>query len=118
MRTGTVWSPVRGELTIILGTRPDVLSPRMMHAIEDIAADWRQLDGHIERRSDEITALGKQDRRPTADECAQHRPIISTAIVAAIGTGDEFSKGRDFPAPIAGHLRTDQPGRQFGMAMQ
>ena len=25
-------------------------------------------------------------------------PVISTAVVAAIGTGDGFSKGRDFAA--------------------
>jgi transposase len=33
-----------------------------------------------------------------ADQRARHGPIISSAIVAAIGTGDVFSRGRDFAA--------------------
>ena len=90
---------LRTELPIILGTRTDVLSPRMMHVIEDLATDWRRLDERIEHLSDEITALGKEDsgaQRLTSVPGVG--PIISTAIVAAIGTGDGFSKGRDFAA--------------------
>ena len=33
-----------------------------------------------------------------ADEHSRHRPLISTAMVAAIGTGEAFSCGRDFEA--------------------
>ena len=33
-----------------------------------------------------------------ADECTRNRADISSAMVAAIGTGDAFSKGRDFAA--------------------
>jgi transposase len=33
----------RTELPIILATRSDVLSPRMMRIIEDLAGDWRRL---------------------------------------------------------------------------
>ena len=35
---------LRAELPIILGTRTDVLSPRMARALEDLAGDWRRLD--------------------------------------------------------------------------
>src|SRR6516162_1967196 len=35
-------------------------------------------------------------------------PIISSAMVAAIGSGDAFSKGRDFAAPLC--IR--RPGRR------
>jgi transposase len=35
---------------------------------------------------------------PAADERAGIGPIISSAMVAAIGTGDPFGKGRDFAA--------------------
>jgi transposase len=34
---------LRTELPIILATRSDVLSPRMMRIIEDLAGDWRRL---------------------------------------------------------------------------
>ena len=81
------------------GTRTDVLSPRMLRVIEDLAGDWRRLDERIEGLSSEITVLAEQDaackRLMTVPGIG---PIISSAMVAAIGTGDVFSKGRDFGA--------------------
>jgi len=90
---------LRTELPIILAQRSDVLSSRMMRIIEDLAGDWRRLDERIEGLSAEIAALAEQD---TA--CARLMtvpgigPIISSAMVAAIGNGSVFSKGRDFGA--------------------
>src|SRR5213080_3166111 len=90
---------LRAELPRVLATRSDVLSPRMLRIIEDLAGDWRRLDERIEGLSSEIEALARQDqgcvRLMTVPGIG---PIISTAIVAAIGTGDPFSKGRDFGA--------------------
>jgi transposase len=90
---------LRAELPSILGTRTDVLSPRMLRVIEDLAGDWRRLDERIEGLSGEIDALAHHDkgceRLMTVPGVG---PIISSAIVAAIGTGDAFSKGRDFGA--------------------
>src|SRR5467141_828671 len=45
---------LRTELPIILTTRSNVLSPRMMRMIEDLAGDWRRLDERIQGLSDEI----------------------------------------------------------------
>ena len=39
---------LRAELPSILATRSDVLSPRMLRVIEDLAGDWRRLDERIE----------------------------------------------------------------------
>ena len=90
---------LRAELPGILATRSDVLSPRMLRVIEDLAGDWRRLDERIEGLSSEIAALADQDaackRLMTVPGIG---PIISSAMVAAIGTGDVFSKGRDFGA--------------------
>jgi hypothetical protein len=36
---------LRAALPGILATRIDVLSPRLLHIIEDLVADWRRLDG-------------------------------------------------------------------------
>src|SRR3982075_1092873 len=86
---------LRSELPGILATRTDVLSP----IIEDLAGDWRRLDERIEGLSSEIETLARQDkaceRLMTVPGIG---PIISSAMVAAIGTGDVFSKGRDFGA--------------------
>ena len=90
---------LRAELPGILAKCTDVLSPRMLHLIEDLATDWRRLDERIEGLSDEIGAIAGHDkgceRLMTVPGIG---PIISSAIVAAIGTGDVFSKGRDFGA--------------------
>ena len=90
---------LRAELPGILATRTDVLSPRMVHIIEDLSADWRRLDARIEGLSREIERFARQDQH-----CEQLMtvpgigPIILSAMVAAIGAGDAFSKGRDFGA--------------------
>jgi hypothetical protein len=35
---------LRAQLPEVLGKRTEVLSDRMAHAIEDVAADWRRLE--------------------------------------------------------------------------
>jgi transposase len=90
---------LRTELAGILATRSDVLSPRMMRIIEDLAGDWRRLDERIEGLSGDITSLVEKD--PACERLMTVPgigPSISSAMVAAIGTGDVFSKGRDFAA--------------------
>jgi transposase len=90
---------LRAALPGILGTRTEVLSRRLLHIIEDLVADWRHLDQRIGNVSLQIEALAKQDasceRLMTVPGVG---PIISSATVAAIGTGDVFAKGRDFSA--------------------
>src|SRR5215467_12270265 len=90
---------LRTELPGILATRTDVLSPRMMRLIEELAGDWRRLDERIEGLSTDIANVVAQD--PACERLMTVPgigPIISSAMVAAIGTGDAFSKGRDFGA--------------------
>jgi transposase len=90
---------LRAELPRILATPPDVLSPRMVRVIENLAGDWRRLDERVEGLSSEIEAIACRD-----SGCERLMsvpgigPIISSAMVAAIGTGEAFSKGRDFAA--------------------
>jgi transposase len=90
---------LRVELPTILAKRSDVLSPAMVRLIEDLAGDWRRLDDRIKDLSDEIETLARRDVA-----CERLKsvpgigPIISTAMVAAIGSGEVFSKGRDFAA--------------------
>ena len=90
---------LRMELPRILATPPDVLSPRMVRVIEDLASDWRRLDARIEGLSGEIEELAKRDAGcERLMSVPGIGPIISSAMVAAIGTGEGFSKGRDFAA--------------------
>jgi transposase len=92
---------LRQALPDILAKRTDVLSPRMVRIVADLASDWRQLDERIEPVTDEIETLAKSD-----DGCRRVMtvpgigPIISSAMVAAIGNGAAFARGRDFSAWI------------------
>jgi transposase len=93
---------LRQQLPQLLAARTDVLSPRMIRIIGDLMADWNYLDERIERVTDEIEALAR------ADEGCQQLitvpgvgPIVSSAMVAAIGNGAAFCKGRDFAACLA-----------------
>ena len=90
---------LREELPRLLAAPPEVLSPRMVLIIEGLASDWRQLDTRIEDMSAEIEDLASRDAGcERLMSIPGIGPIISTAMVAAIGTGDGFSKGRDFAA--------------------
>jgi len=90
---------LRQLLPDILAKRTDVLSPRMVRIVSDLAGDWRQLDDRIETVTDEIETLAKAD-----DNCRRVMtvpgigPIISSAMVAGIGNGSAFAKGRDYSA--------------------
>ena len=90
---------MRTALPGILATRCEVLSLRMIRIVEDLAGDWRRLDERIEGLSGEINALARQDAGcERLMSVPGIGPIISSAMVAAIGTGDAFDKGRDFAA--------------------
>lgn len=90
---------LRAEFGDILASRTDALSLPMIHLIEDLALDWRRLDERIDTISGEIERVAKKDagcgRLMTVPGIG---PIISSAMVAAIGDGEAFSKGRDFGA--------------------
>jgi transposase len=71
----------------------------MVRIVEDLVGDWSHLDERIENVTDEIEALSRGDA-----SCQQLMtvpgvgPIIASAMVAAIGNGTAFAKGRDFAA--------------------
>ncbi len=90
---------LRQQLPDILAKRTDVLSPRMVQIIEDLLGDWRRLDERVEHVTTEIEALARGNegcqRLMTVPGIG---PIISSAMVAAIGDGTAFAQGRDFAA--------------------
>ena len=104
---------LRIELPRILATPPDVLSPRMVRVIEDLAGDWRRLDERIEGLSGEIEAIACQDAGcERLMSVPGIGPIISSAMVAAIGSGEVFTKGRDFAAWLGLVPRQMSTGRR------
>jgi len=92
-------APLRKALSDILSSNSPTLSPRLVRLISDLGEDWRRVDDRIAKVSAEIEALAEQDgpcrRLMTVPGIG---PIISSAVVAAIGNGTGFRQGRDFGA--------------------
>jgi len=97
VRAGT--SALRKSLFEILKNRKDEISPRMTGLIVGLYEDWLRLDERLET----ITAVIKELSHNEAN-CRRLMsvpgigPLISTGLVAAIGTGEAFERGRDFGA--------------------
>jgi transposase len=71
----------------------------MLRIVEDLAGDWRRLDARIEQLTQEIMAIAGADAQCRRTMSVPGvAPIISSAMVAAIGNGEVFSSGRDFAA--------------------
>jgi transposase len=97
VRTGA--HALRNSLFAILGNRKDEISPRMSDLIVGLYADWQALDERIEAITGEIEMISKSEVNcQRLMSVPGIGPIISTAMVAAIGTGDAFGRGRDFGA--------------------
>jgi transposase len=98
-------APLRQALPSILGSSSANLSLRIVHLIADLAEDWRQLDARIAHVSAEIEALAAQD-----EHCQRLMsvpgvgPIISSAMVAAIGTGAGFKQESTGDRTILGKI--------------
>jgi transposase len=76
-------------------------SSRLRGLLQELKQEWYELDKRIEQANDELRRIANED-----DAC--HRlmevpgfgPLVSTALVAAIGNGITFRKGRDLSAWI------------------
>lgn len=90
---------LRISLFPILKERAAEISPRMQDVILGLYDDWMRLDERVDTVSREIEIISKEDA-----DCRRLMsvpgigPIISSAVVAAIGSGDAFARGRDFGA--------------------
>lgn len=90
---------LRQALPDILANHADALTPRMVHMIEGLATDLHHLDERLDALTAEIEALAGSD-----EACRRLMtipgigPIIASAMVATIGDGSAFRRGRDFGA--------------------
>jgi transposase len=90
---------LRNSLFAILENRKNEISPRMARLILGLYEDWCCLNERIETVTGVIEELSQVEAR-----CRRLMsvpgigPVISTGLVAAIGTGEAFERGRDFGA--------------------
>ena len=97
VRTGA--RALGNSLMAILQNRQDEISPPMSDLIIGLYEDWIALDERIDAIASEIEKISDKEAN-----CQRLMgvpgigPLISTAVVAAIGTGEAFERGRDFGA--------------------
>jgi transposase len=79
---------------------PEVpLSARVRTLVGDVRTEWRELDRRIEALNGEFVALARQDE--TARRLATIPGVgvlAATGLIAAVGNGDAFRRGRDLGA--------------------
>jgi transposase len=97
LRTGS--NHLRNNLPAVLATAEQSMSPRICQLLCLIAEEWRSIEQQIERLDREIETIA------TSDEACRRLltvpgvgPLIATAMVAAVGNGSAFGKGREFAA--------------------
>jgi transposase len=90
---------LRKALFAILDDRKDEISPRTAKLILGLYEDWRGLDERIETVTGDIEELSRAEAKcPRLKSVPGIGPLTSTAMVAAIGSGEAFERGRDFAA--------------------
>ena len=90
---------LRGELRRLLGADDARLSACLTQILRRLSAEWHRLEDDIDQVTGDIAAHAAADpacRRLVA--IPGLGPLSATAIVAAIGNGQAFAKGRDFGA--------------------
>lgn len=90
---------LRREMPSILEEADTNLTPRMRLLLDHVWQEWKELETNIVKISDEIERIATEDA-----SCQRLRqipgvgPLVSTAMVAAVGNGAAFRNGRDFAA--------------------
>jgi transposase len=77
------------------------LSGRFRRLLNGLWGDLQTLDERLNELDREITTIARSD--PVARRLQQLRgvgPIVATALVAAVGNGEQFAKGRQMSAAL------------------
>jgi transposase len=94
-------SPIRLREAIpeVLENVNENLTPRMRNLVAMLWSEWKDLELQILEMNDEVDRIASSDAA-----CLRLRqipgigPLVATAIVASIGNGAAFHKGREFAA--------------------
>jgi len=88
------------HLAAMLDTGADsAIIPRMRRLIEDVRAEWLELDQRIAAFDNEFAACARSDADARRLATIPGIGVLNaTALVAAIGNGETFARGRDLAA--------------------
>jgi transposase len=74
-------------------------TPRMRNLIDGLWSEWKLVEQQIAELNDELERISAADAGCTRiRKIPSIGPVVATAIVAAIGNGAAFRKGREFAA--------------------
>ena len=92
-------SRLRAAIPEVLENADENLTPRMRNLIAMLWSEWKDLEVQIDEMNSEMERIASSDaacRR--LQQIPGIGPLVATAIVASIGNGAAFSKGREFAA--------------------
>ena len=105
---------LKAAMADILENADADLTPLMRNLIDTLWGEWKTVEQQIEELNDELERISAAD-----PGCTRIRkipgigPVVATAIVAAIGNGAAFRKGREFAAWLSPYLFRGQRGRRL-----
>ena len=101
------------RLPDILANEDNGLSARVRHLLEDMRVEWRELDLRIAEFDAELAATARHNEAcRRLCEIPGIGPLNATALVAAVGNGAAFSRGRDMAAWLGLVPREHSTGRK------
>jgi transposase len=90
---------LKRQMAAILEDAETNLTPRMRYLLDRLWQEWKSVELEIEEMSGQIELIAQQDaacqRLLTVPGVG---PLVSTAMIAAVGNGSAFRKGREFSA--------------------
>jgi transposase len=90
---------LKAAMADILENAESDLTPRMRNLIDGLWSEWKLVEQQIEELNDELERISAADAGCTRiRQIPGIGPVVATAIVAAIGNGAAFRKGREFAA--------------------
>jgi transposase len=90
---------LREHIPGILENADENLTPRMRSLVALLWSEWKDLELQIVEMNDEVEQIASSDAACTRlRQIPGIGPLVATAIVAAIGNGAAFHKGREFAA--------------------
>jgi transposase len=90
---------LREALPEVLENANENLTPRMRNLVAMLWSEWKDLELQIAEMNDEVERIASSDEAcRRLQQIPGIGPLVATAIVASIGNGAAFRKGREFAA--------------------
>jgi transposase len=90
---------LKAAMADILENAEADLTRQMRNLIDMLWGEWKPIEQQIEELNDELERISASDALCTrVRQIPGTGPVVATAIVAAIGNGAAFRKGREFAA--------------------